>query len=315
MTSRESPAAAGQIPLDELLDYLGQLTAAFEEHPDEQTREAVVNLLQGLDALHRAAFTRLTAFLNDRQAGHLLIEAAESDRLIGTILTLYDLLPAEVGVRQAEAALDRVRPYIESHGGELRVVDVSEGTVYVTMGGACHGCAGATYTLERGIRQALAEGFPGFEQVVVSEPQNSPAATGGLIGLDQIYIPPALVQGPDFQPVMSLADLQAGATYQISVQNVQLLLVNVDDEIYAVGAMCPGSMLPLNNGRVDGTTLTCGWHNEQFDLLSGRCLDRGGTRQNERLPVYPVAIENGVIQVAVNVPARPPVALKIGEDY
>lgn len=311
MTPDEQRETAAQIPLDELIAFLGELTAAFEEHPDEQTRQAALNLLQGLDALHRAAFTRLTAYLNERHAGHLLVEAAESDRLIGTVLNLYDLLPSEVNVRQAEEALARVRPYVESHGGKLMVEDVREGVVYITMGGACQGCAGATYTLQRGVRQALAEGLPGFEQVVVQEPQARPAGReGGLIGLEQIYVPPALVQGPDFQPVLPLAELPAGHMKQVTVQELQLLLINVADEIFAVGAMCPGSMLPLVTGHLDGEKLVCGWHNERFDLVSGICLDPASTRQQERLPVYPVAIQHDSIQVAVNVPARPPVVAR-----
>lgn len=298
-----------QLPLDELTTYLGELAAAFEQHPDEQTREAAIGLLQGMDALHRAAFTRLTAFLNDHQAGHLLIEAAESDRLISTVLNLYDLLPTEVGVRQAEAALAQVRPYIESHGGELKVLDVAEGVVHIQMGGACQGCAGASYTLQRGIRQALEAGFPGFENVVVEEVTANQTSASGFISLDQVYTPPSLLQGPDFQPVVKLDDLLPNTMQQVQIDDVQILLINGAGEIYAVGVMCPGSMLPLMNGRLDNNTIICGWHNEQYDLLTGACLDKAGTRQTERLPVYPVAIQDGQIQVAVNVPARPPMVM------
>lgn len=303
-----------KIELDELLTYLGELTAAFEEHPDEQTRLVAANLLQGLDALHREAFTRLTAYLNEQQAGHLLVEAAEADRLIGAVLSLYDLLPAEIAIRQAEAALASVRPYIESHGGQLKVLDVSEGTVYVQMGGACQGCAGATYTLQRGIRQALEDNFPGFEQVVVTEPAaQNPTTSSGFIAIDQVYTPPSLLQGPEFQAVSTLDELPLQTMRQVELNDVQLLLVHTNGEIYAVGAMCPGSMLPLANGRLDGETIICGWHNERFDLRTGACLERGGTRQMERLPVYPVAIQGETVQVAVNVPARPPVAELNGE--
>lgn len=309
MLSYEENGNNYQIPLDELTVYLGELAAAFEEHPDEQTRQAAMSLLQGLDALHRGALTRLTAYLNDHQAGHLLIEAAESDRMVAALLSLYDLLPTEIEMRQAEAALGRVRPYIESHGGELKVLDVSEGVVYVQMGGACQGCAGATYTLQRGIRQALEEGFPGFESVVVSETKAGAGqnAAPGFITLDQVYTPPSLLQGPDFQFAAALDSVPPGKMKQVELDDIQILIANVGGEIYAVGAMCPGSMLPLMNGRLDSTTILCGWHNERYDLPTGACLDKAGTRQKERLPVYPVAVQDGQIQVATNVPARPPV--------
>lgn len=299
-----------QISLNELITYLGELAAAFEAHPDEQTRQAALDLLQGMDALHRAAFTRLTAFLNDHQAGHLLIEAAETDQLISTVLNLYEILPPEVTIRQAEAALARVRPYIESHGGELKVLDVSEGVVTVQMGGACQGCAGATYTLQRGIRQALEKGFPGFEEVVVMDAKPvTQTSASGFISVEQIYTPPSFLQAPQFQTAATLIDLPPNGMKQVNIDDVQLLLLNVNGEIYAVGAMCPGSMLPLLNGRLDRDTIICGWHNERYDIHTGACLDKADTRQKERLPVYPVAVQDGQIQVAVNVPARAPMAI------
>lgn len=306
---RSTNGGAQHVPLDELTTYLGELVAAFEVHPDAQTREAALGLVQGMDALHRAAFTRLTAFLNERQAGHLLLEAAENDRLIATVLALYDLVPPEVAVRQAEAALDRVRPYVESHGGVLQVLEVNEGVVYLAMGGACHGCAGAAYTLQRGVRQALADGFPGFVDVVVAEAPATSGATSasGFIALDAVYTPPSLLQAPDFRPVATVADIAAGMVMPVEVDGIQLLLVHASDEFYAVGALCPGSMLPLSNGRLEGTSLICGWHGERFDLHTGACLDRGDTRQSDRLAVYPVAVQEGAVLVAVNVPARAPV--------
>lgn len=304
-------SGALQVPLLELITYLGELAAAFEAHPDEQTRQAALDLLQGIDALHRAAFTRLTAFLNDRQAGHLLVEAAETDQLISTVLNLYEILPTEVNIRQAEAALAPVRPYIESHGGELKVLDVADGVITVQMGGACQGCAGATYTLQRGIRQALERGFPGFAEVVVTEPSPQPGQTSaaGFIGLDQVYSPPSIMQAPQFHGAIALAELPPNSMKQMTVEEVQILLINANGEIYAVGAMCPGSMLPLVNGRLDKETIICGWHNEQFDIRTGVCLDRAGTRQKVRLPIYPVAVQAKQIKVAVNVPARPPIGI------
>lgn len=303
--AQNTPSSNFQLPLDELITYLGELTAAFETHPDDKTREAVINLLQGLDALHREAFTRLTAYFNEKEQGHLLLEAAESDRLIGTVLNLYDLIPVEVAVRQAEEALDAVRPYIESHGGSLKVLTVTDGIVTLEMGGACQGCAGATYTLQRGVRQALESGMPGFEDVIVQEV--TPQTSSGLIGLDQIYTPPSLMQAPDFKAVAQMDELPLDGMMQVELEGTSLLLVNSGGEIFAVGAMCPGTMLPLSNGRLIDKTILCGWHNERFDLVTGACIDPAGTRQNERLPIYPVAINGDEIQVAVNVPARPPV--------
>lgn len=298
------------IPLDELMAYLDRLVAAFEDHPDEATREAVFSLLQGMDALHRGAFTRLAAFLDDRQAGDLLLEAARADRLINTILNLYDLLPNEEALSQVEAALARVRPYIESHGGRLKLLTVDEGVVHLEMGGACYGCAGATVTLQRGIRQALAEDFPGFEDIVVHKPATEAAATSsnGRIAIGDIYTPPALLQAPLFETIARVEEVAPGSLKQVRLDNVQALIANVDGDIYALGDFCPGSMLPLSTGKVEGLTVTCPWHGEQYDVRSGRCVEPAGRRDNPRLAIYPVAVVDGAIQIAINVTARPPLS-------
>lgn len=295
------------MPLDELIAHLDGLVNAFEDHPDEATREAVFSLLQGIDALHRGAFNRLAAFLEDRQAAHLLSEAAQVDRLIKTVFNLYDVLPNDEAVVQVEGALARVRPYIESHGGWLKLLTVEGGLVHLEMGGACNGCAGSTFTLQRGVRKALQEEFSGFEEIVVHHPAETARTTpGGFISLDDVYTPPSMLQAPIFSTVAALEDLPPGSLKQVRLLDIQALVANVDGDIYAVADFCPGSMLPLSSSKLEGATLTCPWHREQYDVRSGHCLDPAGRHDNPRLPVYPVAVRNGEIQIAINVSARPP---------
>jgi len=304
------------VPFDELITHLDGWVAAFDEHPDQATREAVYELLQGIDAMHREAFKRLAAFLEDHRAGHLIAEAARADHLLNSVLNLYDVLPNEAVVSQVEAALARVRPYIESHGGELKVLSAEGGVVHLEMGGSCHGCAGSAITLRRGVEQALREGFPGFEEVVVHEPSPIVGTVNpsGLITFDQIQPASAILQAPIFKPVARLEDLLPGSMKSVAPDGVRALVVNVDSEIYAVGEVCPGSALPLTLGTLDGTTITCPWHNERFDVRSGKCLEAAGRRDLPRLPVYPVAMVDGEIRIAVNVGARPPIPEVQGES-
>ena len=295
------------IPFDELIAHLDGLVAAFDEHPDQETREAVLQLLQGIDAMHREAFKRLAAFLEDHHAGHLLSEAAQIDRLLNTVLNLYDVVPSEAMVSQVEAALARVRPYIESHGGQLKVLSVEGGLVHLEMGGSCHGCAGSTITLQRGVEQALREGFPGFEEIVVHEPAPDAGIVDqqGFISLDQIQVSMAVLQAPEFTPVTQLEELPTGTMKQVTLDDVRALVANVEGEIYAAADLCPGSALPLSGGTLSGATITCPWHNERYDVRSGKCLELAGRRDSPRLPVYPVAVVDGGIGIAVNVTARP----------
>lgn len=297
------------VPMDDLVAYLNTLVAAFEEHPDTTTKEMVFNLLQGLDALHREAFQRLAAFLEDHQSGHLLGEAAQADRLLRTVFELYDLWPPQDNRVQVEEVLAKVRPYIESHGGQLNVLAVEGGVVHLEMGGACQGCPGSSLTLQRGVERVLREDFPAFEEIVVHEPEEVVASVDqqGLLSFDRSYTPPQMIQGPAFEPVGHVEDFTPEKMRQVEVGDQRVLLANVEGEIYALGDACPNSILPLSTGALSGFRVICPWHGEEFDVRNGKCLEKAGRRDEPRLPVYPVAVNEGEVLVATNVAARSPI--------
>lgn len=79
--------------LDALGEWIGNLIQEFDEHPDDDVRERVFALLDGVDALHRAALGRLVALLQTPDATTIW-KQAQHDPLIRTVLALYDLAPA-----------------------------------------------------------------------------------------------------------------------------------------------------------------------------------------------------------------------------
>ncbi|MBR2576416.1 MAG: NifU family protein [Firmicutes bacterium] len=60
---------------------------------------------------------------------------------------------------QIKEAVDDIRPYLQSHNGDVEFVSFEDGIVNVRLQGACHGCAGATMTLKNGIQRILQEQF------------------------------------------------------------------------------------------------------------------------------------------------------------
>lgn len=69
-------------------------------------------------------------------------------------------------VKQVEEVLDRIRPSIEAHGGDVELVSVSdEGVVEVRLHGACRGCPMSELTLRLGIEQVLREAIPEIKEV------------------------------------------------------------------------------------------------------------------------------------------------------
>lgn len=66
--------------------------------------------------------------------------------------------------------LDAIRPYIQSDGGDVELVDINEeGIVFVRLLGACVGCGLADVTVTYGIEQALIEEVPGIIGVELVE--------------------------------------------------------------------------------------------------------------------------------------------------
>jgi Fe-S cluster biogenesis protein NfuA len=64
-------------------------------------------------------------------------------------------------------ALDRVRPYLQSDGGDIEFVDMTDDmTVKVKLKGACHGCPFSMQTLKAGVEQAIMKEVPEIKRVI-----------------------------------------------------------------------------------------------------------------------------------------------------
>lgn len=57
------------------------------------------------------------------------------------------------------------------------------------------------------------------------------------------------------------------------VGTLEILIINVDDEFYAVENRCPHMGYPLFFGSLEGKVLKCGFHNAQFDVSTGKPLN------------------------------------------
>ncbi len=66
-------------------------------------------------------------------------------------------------------ALERVRPYLQSDGGDIEFVDVTDDmTVKVKLTGACHGCPYSMQTLKAGVEQAIMKEVPEIKKVIAA---------------------------------------------------------------------------------------------------------------------------------------------------
>jgi Fe-S cluster biogenesis protein NfuA/nitrite reductase/ring-hydroxylating ferredoxin subunit len=255
---------------DTAVAELDALVQTLEREGDERA----LLLLQLIDAIHRPALERILA-------GDLEHPAARA------LLAMYDL--AEVDeTTLVEEALDEVRPYIHSHGGEVELLDVHDGIVRLRLRGACHGCAASAMTLRRGIEQALRERYPAFREIAAEASVPEPS------GLLQI----APMKRPVFVDVGEVKELGFGTLRGVVADGVPILVANVEGEIYAFRNACPIDGRPLDGGKLAGPVLICPWHNCAYDARSGK---RADDEPGAGLAVVPIALEQGAVRVAVNV--------------
>ena len=67
---------------------------------------------------------------------------------------------------KVEEVLDKIRPNLIRDGGNVELVEVSDGTVKLKLVGACAGCPMSTMTLKMGIERILKQEIPEIKDVV-----------------------------------------------------------------------------------------------------------------------------------------------------
>ena len=105
------------------------------------------------------------------------VERLVGDDLVGSLLILHGLHPDDLEARVV-AALDSVRPYLGSHGGDVEVIgiDADEGVLHLRMLGSCDGCPSSAVTLQLAVKQAIEEAAPEIVHIDVTD-DKPPAPT------------------------------------------------------------------------------------------------------------------------------------------
>jgi Fe-S cluster biogenesis protein NfuA/nitrite reductase/ring-hydroxylating ferredoxin subunit len=257
---------------DKAVAELDALVETLEREGDERA----LLLLQLVDAIHRPGLRRIAAGDTD-------------DPVAQALLQMYDIAPPDDEVL-VEEALDDVRPYVNSHGGEIELLGVSDGIVKLRMSGSCAGCAASALTLKRGVEEALRAHYPGFREVVAEEAQG--AAGPQLLQIENL-------RRPIFTDAGEAGDLPPGEIQATELEGIALLLANHQGEVYALRDGCPVDGNSLGGARLTAEgVIVCPWHNCAYDVRSGARVDG---EEGAGLTVVPVALRNGTVQVAVNV--------------
>ncbi len=179
-----------ELAYTEILDRVAELAETLVAHRDPEVSAAVEELVDWLDVFHREGLGRLVEMVRQWR-GELFLEQATLDPVVGELLDAYslgvDADPAATA-RIVQLALDEVRPYVHSHGGELEVLSIADGVVKLRMHGSCNGCTAADHTVAGRIDVALREHWIDFRRVELEdfteEPHPPPVGTSPGVGAD-----------------------------------------------------------------------------------------------------------------------------------
>ena len=92
----------------------------------------------------------------------------------------------------------------------------------------------------------------------------------------------------------SLDDVPLDAARRIELAEIDVAVIRVADEVYAVEDVCSHADFPLSEGEIDGCSIECALHGSRFDLRTGK---PSGPPATTPVAVYPVAIIDGDVYI------------------
>jgi Fe-S cluster biogenesis protein NfuA/nitrite reductase/ring-hydroxylating ferredoxin subunit len=270
-------------PFDEFARQVDDAVSAVEQL-EPAARAAALELKAAIEAFHRPALVQIVRRLRaDPRGKELLFELAD-DPSVRAVLALQGIIRPPVEARVA-TALEGVRPYLQSHGGDVEVVAVTDGVVRVRLHGACNGCSMSAVTLREGVEGALVGIVDGVTAVEVVEDEPTPAfiPLGSITrrgGAGWVEGPPAGTVPP-------------GGMVRFDVGDDSFVITNVENRLAVFRNECVHQGMTLDGGWIDDGVLVCPWHGFRYDASSGECLSAPGAQ----LPQVPLRIDDGRVWI------------------
>ncbi len=285
-----------------LVGRIEVLVGEIERFPDPDVRANVQELVQALMDLHGAGLERMLEVIWGKgEAGQVIIDDLGRDDLVGGLLLLHGLHPLDLETR-VQQALDKVRPYLASHGGNVELIAVNEGVVRLRLQGSCNGCASSAVTLKLAIEESLQEYAPDIVELKVEGVVPPPAPPAGFIPLTQIRPKVAATStGGDFdaggwQQVNGLVADGVDGLDVLEVGGSRVLFCRLNNTLYAYADACTHCGSFLKVAHLSGALLTCPACEYRYDIMrAGRCLDE----PDRHLEPFPLLVEGGRVKVAL----------------
>lgn len=274
------------------------LLAEFASTSDPATAARAEELVGLLVEFYGAGLARIVELLDEQAVAPLL-----NDGLVTSLLVLHELHPQSTEERVL-AALERVRPYLGSHAGDVEYLGLDpDGTVRLRLAGSCDGCPSSAITVKMAIEKGIEDVAPEVTRVDVEgmtpEPAG-PAADGHtLLPLTQVSRQPEPPAATWVQ-VDGIADLGQGHVAPTLVAATAAVVCNVGGSLYAYADRCPLCGSGLTGAELVGALLACPGCAQRYDVVrAGRGLGGAGETAKAHLDPLPLLTESGGVRIAV----------------
>lgn len=219
-----------------------------------------------------------------------LVDAVAADPLVASLLLVHGMHPHSVE-RRITDALDTVRPYLGSHGGDVHLLGVDGDTARLRFAGSCKSCPSSAVTLELAVEDAIRAAAPEIETIEVVAEERDSADT--VIPAESLF---TRVHGSaSWLPVPGLAEILPGEVGGFAVAGTPVLVCRLDDTLYAYRDRCGRCDASMAGARLTGEVLRCPRCDAEFDVVHAGA----GLEDLERLEPVPVLRRQGVWAVAI----------------
>jgi Fe-S cluster biogenesis protein NfuA/nitrite reductase/ring-hydroxylating ferredoxin subunit len=294
MASPEWRTAGDRIQV--LLDASAAGGPVASERAEQLVREVV--------ELYGAALSRVLEIAAERDPA--VVDVCATDDLVASLMLVHGLHPHDVHRRVADA-LDSVRPYLGSHGGDVELLEITGATVRLKFAGSCKSCPSSAVTLELTVEDAVRSAAPEITsiEVVAAEPSTASTVIPAESLLSRVHSDGH--GGAQWHPVPDLADLQTGEVGGFMVAGTTVLACRIGDELFAYHDRCgscdaslAGAALHRRMGAaISGPVLRCPRCHAHFDVRhAGAGLD-DGAGPDVHLDPIPLLVRDGILSMAV----------------
>lgn len=291
VNGQNGTAAKKPVPVDPGPDLnqqsqrIQELIEEIDRFPDTNAKNLMQECIQEVLSFYGYGLEKILEIISDgnKAAAKDIYNDLIADSFVSGLLLIHDLHPLDLKTRLYQA-LEKVKPYMDSHGGSVEIVSLENGVAKLRLSGSCKSCPSSSVTLELGIRQAIEELCPDLAGLEVEGVADSSGLKDHSSGTSLGW---RVIKGID--------DLKNGTMKAVEIPGAELIICCVANQLYAYRNLCPACERPFTSGTLEGKIISCQLGHRYNVQLAGQCTDD----PDIHLDPFPLLNEGGVIKISI----------------